>query len=291
MSTVGAHDVSSRATTTMALGLVRAAQGRDEEAEAAAPGGARAMVEETGYCGHRDLGAVAAGGVPAGARGRRTAEAQGWARSEAAAPKSGSRRAVRSAAQKHRSDRLTRRLVRRLRDHRRRTFEPRQRLAPAAPRAACPRRRAGAWSRCGSRTAMSREVDMERARPARARRPRASSTLRERSRVGERAVAWSRAGARSRSPGGPSRAARDDLEARRRAVPSSRTRPITSTPNGTARSLPSSRSRSSPSCSTTASRASSRVRPSRKPGWKTTSSAPQAIAMPAEWSSMPIAIR
>jgi tetratricopeptide (TPR) repeat protein len=31
---VGAHDVTSRATTTMALGVVRAAQGRDEEAEA-----------------------------------------------------------------------------------------------------------------------------------------------------------------------------------------------------------------------------------------------------------------
>jgi tetratricopeptide (TPR) repeat protein len=31
--TVGEHDVSSRATTTMTLGLVRAAQGRDDEAE------------------------------------------------------------------------------------------------------------------------------------------------------------------------------------------------------------------------------------------------------------------
>ena len=31
--TVGPHDVTSLATTTMALGLVRAAQGRDEEAE------------------------------------------------------------------------------------------------------------------------------------------------------------------------------------------------------------------------------------------------------------------
>jgi tetratricopeptide (TPR) repeat protein len=32
--TVGPHDMSSRATTRMALGIVRAAQGRDEEAEA-----------------------------------------------------------------------------------------------------------------------------------------------------------------------------------------------------------------------------------------------------------------
>ena len=39
--TVGPHDNVSRATTRMALGLVRAAQGRDEEAEAAAPRGGR----------------------------------------------------------------------------------------------------------------------------------------------------------------------------------------------------------------------------------------------------------
>jgi tetratricopeptide (TPR) repeat protein len=34
VETVGEHDLSSQATTTMALGLVRAAQGRDDEAEA-----------------------------------------------------------------------------------------------------------------------------------------------------------------------------------------------------------------------------------------------------------------
>ena len=34
IETVGEHESSSRATTTMSLGLVRAAQGRDEEAEA-----------------------------------------------------------------------------------------------------------------------------------------------------------------------------------------------------------------------------------------------------------------
>ena len=33
-STVGPHDNTSRATTRVALGLVRAAQGRDDEAEA-----------------------------------------------------------------------------------------------------------------------------------------------------------------------------------------------------------------------------------------------------------------
>src|ERR671935_4002 len=43
------------------------------------------------------------------------------------------------------------------------------------------------------------------------------------------------------------------------ALPSSRTRPITSMPKGTARSLPSSRERSSPSCSQTEAIASSRL--------------------------------
>jgi len=74
-------------------------------------------------------------------------------------------------------------------------------------------------------------------------------------------------------------------------LPKSFTRPITSTPKGTARSLPSRRSRSWPSCSQTEAMVASRSRPSRKPGWKTTSSAPAALAIPAEWSSIPTAIR
>ena len=37
--------------------------------------------------------------------------------------------------------------------------------------------------------------------------------------------------------------------------------------------------------------AAARVRPSRKPGWKTTGSAPAALAIPAEWSSIPTAMR
>jgi class 3 adenylate cyclase/tetratricopeptide (TPR) repeat protein len=50
VGTVGEHDVSSRATTTMTLGLVRAAQGRDVDAEALLRE-ALAMVEETGFSG------------------------------------------------------------------------------------------------------------------------------------------------------------------------------------------------------------------------------------------------
>ena len=63
-----------------------------------------------------------------------------------------------------------------------------------------------------------------------------------------------------------------------------------STPNGTPRSLPSIRLRKSPSCETTDATVCFRVRPSRKPGWKTTGSAPATFAIPAEWSSIPVAI-
>ena len=48
IDTVGPHDVSSQATTSLSLGLVRAAQGRDEEAEALLRE-ALARVDGTGY--------------------------------------------------------------------------------------------------------------------------------------------------------------------------------------------------------------------------------------------------
>jgi class 3 adenylate cyclase/tetratricopeptide (TPR) repeat protein len=50
VATVGEHDLSSRATTTMTLGLVRAAQGRDAEAEQLLTEGF-AMVERSGFRG------------------------------------------------------------------------------------------------------------------------------------------------------------------------------------------------------------------------------------------------
>ena len=71
--------------------------------------------------------------------------------------------------------------------------------------------------------------------------------------------------------------------------PRSRTRPITSIPNGTPRPFPTSRSRTIASCSTTESIASSRLRPRRNPGWNTTTSASHAVAMPALRSSAPSA--
>jgi predicted ATPase/class 3 adenylate cyclase len=50
IETVGEHDLSSRATTTMTLGLVRAAQGRDDEAEALLLE-ALEMIESSGFLG------------------------------------------------------------------------------------------------------------------------------------------------------------------------------------------------------------------------------------------------
>src|SRR5438477_501452 len=63
-------------------------------------------------------------------------------------------------------------------------------------------------------------------------------------------------------------------------LPSSWTRPITSTPKSTARPLVARRCRNSVSCATTAVSASSRDRPSKKPGWMTIGAAPHAGAKP-----------
>ena len=50
IETVAEHDISSQATTTMSLGLVRAAQGKDAEAEAQLLH-ALSLVESTGFRG------------------------------------------------------------------------------------------------------------------------------------------------------------------------------------------------------------------------------------------------
>jgi tetratricopeptide (TPR) repeat protein len=50
VETVGEHDISSRATTTMTLALVRAAQGRDDEAEELLKE-ALTILEPSGFCG------------------------------------------------------------------------------------------------------------------------------------------------------------------------------------------------------------------------------------------------
>ena len=89
---------------------------------------------------------------------------------------------------------------------------------------------------------------------------------------------------------GRTQGTRAEISTMSSSEPRSRTRPITSIPKSTARSFASSLTRSSPSCSHTESIASSRVRPSRKPGWMTTGAAPAARAIPAEWSSIPIAM-
>ena len=83
----------------------------------------------------------------------------------------------------------------------------------------------------------------------------------------------------SRSPGAPSAGA---TRSRRTSSiePSSRTRPITSMPNGTAWSLPSSRSRSSPSCSTTASSGVLTCATEQKAGVKNDDFGPGALRDP-----------
>ena len=157
-----------------------------------------------------------------------------------------------------------------------------QRVGPQA----CRRRRAGASSRCGSRTRCRRSgrgtAHRPRARRRRARAPRGTARPRGTPRRSSRACG------RSRPPVAPS-PTRRLISTQSSSEPRSRTRPMTSIPNGTARSFPSSRSRTSASCSTTASIESSRLRPSRNPGWKTTTSAPQAAAIPALRSSAPSA--
>ena len=94
----------------------------------------------------------------------------------------------------------------------------------------------------------------------------------------------------AKSGTGRTQGSAEEIASTSSSEPKSRTRPITSTPNGTARPFGSSRSRSRPSWSTTAATVSSCVRPSRKPGWKTTGAAPHAAAIPAEWSSIPTAM-
>src|SRR4051794_28035143 len=94
----------------------------------------------------------------------------------------------------------------------------------------------------------------------------------------------------AKSTTGRTQPSRREISTTSSSEPSSRTRPITSIPNGTARSFASSRARSSPSWSQTESIASWLVRPRRNPGWKTTTSAPAALAIPAEWASIPTAM-
>ena len=131
----------SISTTKLALGLVRAAQGRDARGGGADPRGRRRARALRPAC-VRALGARARCRVLPLARARRRGRAL--------------RGAARGAlAEQHRADRLSRRLVGRLADHRRAAARSARARRAAARRAACPRRRAGASSRCGSRTAMS----------------------------------------------------------------------------------------------------------------------------------------
>ena len=116
--TVGDDDLSSRATTTMTLGLVRAAQGRDDDAEALLLE-ALALVEHTGF---RGLEAWVTTRLEEflRERGRDEDAARYRERLVELAPAAGARDGLR---QQDRADFLRRRLVRRLGDHGRRALE------------------------------------------------------------------------------------------------------------------------------------------------------------------------
>ena len=116
--TVGDDDLSSRATTTMTLGLVRAAQGRDDDAEALLLE-ALALVEHTGF---RGLEAWVTTRLEEFLRERGRDKDAG----ATASVSSSSRRPPASShglRQQDRANQLRRRLVRRLRDHRRRPLD------------------------------------------------------------------------------------------------------------------------------------------------------------------------
>ena len=221
--TVGPHDVTSLATTTMSLGLVRAAQGRDEEAEELLRRGVRHA--------RRDRAPEAPVRAPAGAR-----SVPARPRPRRARPPSWTRAARASSTEaEHRLNRLARLEVGRLGDHRRRPLGTSAAPARAARRAACPRRRAGASSRSGSRR-RCRRSGCGTARRARAPASAASSAAANGSTSVKApslvACMW------AKSSTGRTQPSRAEISITSSRLPSSRTRPITSTPKGTARPLP-----------------------------------------------------
>ena len=260
---VGPDDRSSISTTKLSLGVVRAAQGRDEEA-------AELMHEAvddarcTDQRAARTLGARQGDRLPplprAGRRGPRYEE-----RLAELAPSSTSPIASR------------RRGVGRLADHGRRPLEARERVA----------QRLGAQRSLAVREMLRlvpvrvldvAEVDVER-------RVGLEHGVGAGERVGEAHPASRNAPSLvacmcAKSSTGRTKSTCAAIASTSSIVPRSRTRPITSTPNGTSRPFASSRSRRSPSWSTTSAIACSRSRPSRKPGWKTISCAPHAWASP-----------
>ena len=119
--TVGPHDTISRATTRMALGIVRAAQGRDEEAEALLREAVAVVDGKPLLLIRRELVTALARFLRE--RGRVDEAEEYEAELADYEPRS------RPPAYEHGLDRLRRLLVGRLRDHRRRPLEAAERLA------------------------------------------------------------------------------------------------------------------------------------------------------------------
>ena len=135
--TVGPEDRVSGSTTKIALAEVRAAQGRDAEAEALF----REALEGLEFFGFRASERQALENAIDFYRSRGRDDEV--ARHEA--------RRADALVEQHRADRLSRRVVGRLADHGRRPFEARERVAKRLRAQAFPRRRGDGSSRCGSR--------------------------------------------------------------------------------------------------------------------------------------------
>ena len=272
VETVGMQDMNSRSNVRMVLGLVRAAQGRDAEAELLLREAVDILAETDFRSSEPEpLAALAAFSASAGATTRRRPLEE---RLERAA-----------SARQRGADHLTRRLVRRLRDDGRGAVEP-----ASASRSGSARSVPSPYGRCFVSFRFAKAMSekwMWNGAPS-ARTPSASSSA-SRNRSASRNAPSLVACMCAKSTTGRTQPTRRLISTHSSSEPKSLTRPMTSIPNGTARPFPSSRSRTSASCSTTAATESSRLRPSRNPGWKTTSSAPHAVAIPALRSSAPSA--
>ena len=118
--TVGPHDTISRSTTRMALGMVRAAQGRDEEAEALLRESVDIVAGKELYLIRREVLLALAGFLRERDRADEAEEYEAEIATYSLA---------RRARVEHCANRLRRLFVGRLRDHGRRALEPRERIA------------------------------------------------------------------------------------------------------------------------------------------------------------------
>ena len=247
--TVGPHDTISRATTRMALGLVRAAQGRDEEAEALLREAVAVVDGKPLLLIRRELVTALARFLRE--RGRideaEEYEAELADYEAALAPR---------LSLEHGLDRLRRRLVGRLRDHGRRPLEARERVAQRLG-AERPLAVGQVLRLVAVRVGDVGEVDVERRAGlehgvgASSTAANASTSVKAPSEV---------ACMCAKSITGRTQRGAHAISSTSSIEPSSLTRPITSTPNGTARPFARAARAASRASATTSSSVCSRRR-------------------------------